>query len=130
MRIVKFLLILVMLFNLISCATIINGSSERIEIFSNADNTDIYVNDVLMGHAGIESPLEVTIPKRGRVALVGKKKDCDDGEEVVRRTIDPATFLGLLIDFGLVSILLVDILGTNAFVHANQRTYVLDVVCR
>lgn len=130
MVILKIFLSFVLVFNLISCATIINGSTENVSIFASAEGTQVFINEVFMGKAGPDEPVEVTIPKRGRVEFAGKKEGCEDGEEVVRRTVDPTTFLGLFIDLGLVSILFVDILGTNAFVHANQKSYVLELNCR
>ncbi|MBL7554387.1 MAG: hypothetical protein JNM24_01095 [Bdellovibrionaceae bacterium] len=130
MRIWRTGLVFLLSFQLISCATILHGSTEQVEILSSVSDTKIYVNDVYRGIAGPEAPLEVTIPKRGRVTFVGKKENCDSREQVVRRSVDPATFLGVLIDGGLISILLVDIVGTNAFVHANQSSYLLEPECR
>jgi len=123
-------LIFLLSFQLISCATILHGSTEQVEILSSQNDTKIYVNDVYRGTAGPETPLEVTIPKRGRVTFIGKKENCSSREHVVRRSVDPATFLGILIDGGLISILLVDIVGTNAFVQANQSSYLLEPECR
>ena len=129
MQLVRVLLVLLLSFQIMSCATIINGSSEKIDIYSSVAETRIFINDVYIGQAGPETPLEATIPKRGRVEITGKRDGCEDAEAVVRRSIDPATFLGLLIDGGIISILFVDILGTNAFVHANQNTYTLEPNC-
>lgn len=123
-----FLIFLSCLFG--ACATVLHGSTEKIEILSNVNDTQVYINNVYRGIAGPEQPLEVTIPKRGRIAFLGKRNDCVEGEQIVRRSVDPATFLGLLIDGGLISILFVDIMGTNAFVHAEQSSYVLRLDCR
>lgn len=114
---------------LASCATIINGSTESVDLFSNVNDTNVYVNGVLIGSAGPDSALKVIIPKKGRVEFVGKKPNCESAETIVRRTIDPATFLGLLIDGGIVSILFVDIIGTNAFVRATEKSYFLHMEC-
>lgn len=130
MRICRVGLIFLLSFQLISCATILHGSTEQVEILSSVNDTQIYVNDVYRGIAGPEQPLEVTIPKRGRITFAGKKPNCSGREHVVRRSVDPATFLGILIDGGLISILLVDIVGTNAFVRADQRSYLLNIECR
>lgn len=130
MRICRTVLLLVLSFQLIACATILHGSTDQVEILSTAPDTEIYINDVYRGIAGPDQPLEVTIPKRGRVTFVGKKASCREGETVVRRSVDPATFLGILIDGGLFSILLVDIVGTNAFVRAEQSSYLLELECK
>ncbi len=116
-------------FQLISCATILHGSTEQVEVLSSVSETQVFVNDIYRGVAGPTQPLEITIPKRGRVSFVGKKDNCEGKEQIVRRSVDPATFLGILIDGGLISILLVDIVGTNAFVHAEKSSYSLELVC-
>lgn len=130
MRNGRLLFIALLTFQLSSCATIINGSTESVEVFSNVAETDVFVDEVFLGQAGPDLPLEIVIPKKGRVEFIGRKTDCEDSETVVRRRIDPTTFLGLLIDGGLVSILFVDILGTNAFVRAEQKSYFLELECR
>lgn len=129
MRICRVTLLLVLSFQLISCATILHGSTDQVEIVSMVPDTEIYINDIYRGIAGPEQPLEVVIPKRGRVTFVGKKLSCQSRQTVVRRSVDPATFLGILIDGGLFSILLVDIVGTNAFVQADQNSYLLELDC-
>jgi hypothetical protein len=120
---------LVLSFQLISCATIFHGSTEQIEIGSNVDNTKIYVNEVYVGEAGPEKPIYVTIPKRGHIAFNGKRSGCNEDEHVVDRKIDLATFLGLLIDGGIISILLVDIIGTGAAFRSAQTGYFLNLEC-
>lgn len=122
-------LIFLISLQVMSCATILHGSTEQVEIFSTVDETQVYVNDVHRGTADSEQPLVVTIPKRGQVVFQGKKNGCSGRVQEVSRTIDPTTFLGLLIDRGLVSILFVDILGTNAFVRSSQSRYLLELDC-
>jgi len=130
MKILRFFLISVLSIQLISCATIINGSTEKVQVFSNVSETSVYIDNVYIGTAGPDASLEVTIPKRGRIEFIGKKVSCEDGSSVVRKSIDPTTFLGILIDGGLISILFVDIIGTNAFVHASEQSYFLELECQ
>lgn len=111
------------------CATIINGSTEKIEIFSSSEATNVYVNEVFVGIANVDQALTIEVAKKGRIEIAGKKENCSDDFFVLRRTIDPTTFLGFLIDGGIISILVVDIIGTNAFVKAEQNNYLLEPKC-
>lgn len=116
-------------FQLIGCATIISGSTEKIKVLANVQNTQVFINDVYLGVTGPEFPLEVTVPKKGDVTFVGKKENCTESEKKLTRSIDPTTLLGILIDRGIFSILLVDYFGTNAVVHSDQPVYFLNLQC-
>ncbi|MBL7543130.1 MAG: PEGA domain-containing protein [Bdellovibrionaceae bacterium] len=125
-----FIVLIALVFQISGCATIINGSVESIEIYSTAENTNVYVNDEYLGQAGPQTPLEITIPKRGQINIVGKKEECREYETEIKRTIDPTTLLGVFIDGGIVSILLIDNLGTGAIKRAREISYTLEMVCR
>lgn len=112
------------------CATIINGSTEKVKVWSSVANTKVYANDVYIGLSGPDQTLEVTVPKRGGVVFVGKKDNCSDTSTPLSRTYDATTLLGILIDMGLFSILVVDVFGTGAYMHSSQPAYFLDLNCR
>lgn len=122
-------LYLVLALQIVGCATIINGTTEKIKILANENETKVFINDVYLGLTGPEVPLEVTIPKKGEVTFVGKKDNCGETEKKLNRVLDPTTLLGILIDRGLFSILLVDVFGTNAWMHSDQPVYFLTLKC-
>lgn len=122
-------LLTILALHLVACATIINGSTEKVKILANVSDTQVYVNDVYLGVAGPEYPLEVTVPKKGDVRFVGKKEKCGDVGKDLTRKFDPATLLGLILDAGLISILVVDVFGTGAALHADQPIYFLSMKC-
>ncbi len=129
MSILRSLVTILLATQLMACATIFNGSTERIEIVANVNDTIVYVNDVYVGKSGPNRPLDVVIPKRGQLTFTGKKPNCSDAVEPVTRRFDPVTLLGLVIDFGLISILVVDWVGTNAVVRSSYQSYYLSLGC-
>ena len=112
-----------------SCATIINGSTERISIQVMQLNAKIYINEVLIGISEPNLPLQAEIPKRREIVIKVEKPQCDPYYQIVSKKIDFTTFLGFLIDRGLISILLVDLYATNAFHRASQNFFIIDLNC-
>lgn len=123
------ILTLVVATQLVACATIINGSTERIEVAANVSDTRVYVNDVFIGQAGPQHPLRIEIPKRGLLTFTGKKENCSTAETKIVRRLDPVTFLGLILDMGLITIIVVDWLGTNAIYRSSYQNYYLNLGC-
>lgn len=121
-------MIIVALFNF-GCATIIHGSTDEIEIKVDKPGAKVFINDVIIGTTTQDQTLKAEIPKRGNILLSIKHEGCKSEEYKVKRVIDPVTFLGLLIDGGIFSILVVDILGTNAFVKAEQTYFEYELEC-
>lgn len=123
----RFLIILTS-FLLSSCATIINGTTDQIKITVDRPGAKVFINEVPLGISDAKIPLTAEIPKKGKVVVEVHAENCKSEYHSVQRTIDPVTFLGLLIDGGIISILGVDILATNAFVHAeyDQINFYLD----
>lgn len=112
-----------------SCATIINGSTESISIQVIQSDAKVYINEVLVGVSEPNLVLQAEIPKRREIVIKVEKEQCDTYYKIVAKKIDLTTFLGLLIDRGLISILLVDLYATNAFHRASQNFFSVDLNC-
>lgn len=112
------------------CATIFHGSTDSIEIKVDKPAAKVFINEVPIGITSPDQSLKAEIPKRGNVIISIEHESCKTEEYKINRTIDPVTFLGLLIDGGIFSILVVDILGTNAFVKADQTYFEFELDCR
>lgn len=124
-----FILLISLLINS-GCATIFHGSTDAIEIKVDKPGAKVFINQVPIGVATPDQSLRAEIPKRGNVIISIEHESCKTEEYKINRTIDPVTFLGLLIDGGIFSILVVDILGTNAFVKADQTYFEFELDCR
>ena len=102
-----------------------SGSKDTITIRSNDDNAKIYLNE---GYLGKSSAVAV-INKKDDYVIRVSKKGCSDKIIPVTRSLDGTTLLGLFIDFGLITILVVDGLATRAWHKADQTSYVIDPEC-
>ena len=108
-----------------NCATMFNGSSQQVSIRSNEENSEIYVNEAYIGkNSGV-----TTLRKKDDYTITVRKEGCTDKSVPVAKSFDGTTLLGLLIDLGLVSILIVDGAATGAWQDFDQTSYVVDPVC-
>tara|TARA_R110001592_G_scaffold67059_1_gene205838 strand:+ start:11868 stop:12290 length:423 start_codon:yes stop_codon:yes gene_type:complete len=107
------------------CASMFNGSSQQVSIRSNVDGAMLYVNE---GFIGKESGV-TTFKKKKDYHIVARKDGCTDSSVQASKSFDATTLLGVLIDFGVITVLLVDGVGTGAWQQFDQTSYVLDPVC-
>lgn len=111
-----------------SCAAIFHGTSETLHVRSEESGTSFFLNerDIGTGTSAI-----TTIPKKqlGRATLRAVKEGCNDRSVPVAGEFDAITLLGLLIDFGIISILVVDWGATGAINRAAQTDFVLTPEC-
>jgi hypothetical protein len=119
------LLVIASLLNLASCAAMFSGTRDNISIRSNEEGSTIYMNEMYLG----KNNAFTTIPKKGAYSIRVSKKGCADKTVPITRSFDPITLLGALIDWGLVSILIVDGVATGAIHKADQTTFVIDPEC-
>ncbi|OFW79719.1 MAG: hypothetical protein A2887_03475 [Alphaproteobacteria bacterium RIFCSPLOWO2_01_FULL_40_26] len=108
-----------------SCALMFNGSKDTVTVRSNEDNVKIYINESYIG----KNSAITTINKKDNYMITVSKNGCSDKTVPVTRSFDPITLLGFLIDFGLISILLIDGAATRAWHKADQTAFVIDPEC-
>ena len=117
-------LLLVFTMNM-GCATILHGTSGNIHVQSDLPGTDIYLDDEKIG----TRDAVVEVSKRRSPIITVKKGGCDDAKAVVEKRFDGLTLLGLIIDFGLISILVVDVLATGAVSKFAKTEYTINPHC-
>jgi hypothetical protein len=110
------------------CASMFNGSKETIYVRSNVDNTVFYANAREIGRG---TSAVTTIPKKQitKTTLRAEKEGCVTQSTPIITEFDWTTLLGIPIDFGIVSIIIVDGIGTGAINKASQTEYVLTPLC-
>jgi len=103
-----------------------NGSSQQVSIRSNIDNAELYVNEQYIGKGnGI-----TTFKKKQNYTITARKDGCDAVTIPASKSFDATTLLGIFIDFGIISILVIDGVGTGAWQQFDQTSYVVDPRCR
>lgn len=107
------------------CATIFNGSSQQVAVRSNLEGVKLFANEAYIG----KNSAVTTFSKKQNYMLRASKEGCSDVTVPAPKSFDAITLLGVLIDFGVVSVLLVDGAGTGAWQKFDQTSFVLDPVC-
>lgn len=107
------------------CAAIINGTTQQAVVTTNVDNASIFLNDEVVGKGNAI----ITLVKKENYVLSAKKEGCKEAKLIPSKSFDPTTLLGLLIDAGLISVLIVDGAATGAWNKFDQSTYFLNLDC-
>jgi hypothetical protein len=71
----------------------------------------------------------IEVSKKRSPTISVRKEGCDEGTAVVEKEFDPVTLLGLLWDFGLISILVVDLAATGAVNKFKHTTFTVNPHC-
>lgn len=110
---------------LTGCAAMFHGTTEQAYIRSNVPGTEFYLNET---HIGKDNAV-TTFDKNMSYVIAARKAGCTETVIPVSKSFDAVTLLGLFVDFGIISILMVDGLGTGAWQQFDQTSYVLDPRC-
>jgi len=106
------------------CASIFHGTTEQIHVTSDEPNTKFSWNGREIGKG---TSAMVTIPKDqlDRAVLKGEKEGFNPKTATIPTEFDGVSLLGLLIDCGIISMLVVDFAATGAVDKAAQTDFVL-----
>ena len=107
------------------CATMFNGSNQTVNIRTNDAEAKIYVNEEYMG----KNQATYTFKKKENYVLKAEKERCKTTTIIPQKSFDPTTLLGVLLDWGIISVLVVDGAATGAWQKFNQTSYVIDPDC-
>lgn len=111
--------------SLSGCAAMFHGSTQQVAVRSNVPGTEIYANEAYIGKDnGV-----TTFQKNKNYTLTARKAGCTDVNVPASKSFDAITLLGVLIDFGLVSVLLIDGAATGAWQQFDQTSFVIDPRC-
>ena len=107
------------------CAAMFHGTTQQVAVRSNVPGTELFVNEAYVGKDnGV-----TTFQKKSNYMITARKAGCTDTTVPAPKSFDAITLLGVLIDFGLVSVLLIDGAATGAWQQFDQTSYVIDPRC-
>ena len=126
MRIIALLLMITIFTS--SCASMFHGTTENIHVRSEKQNTMFYANEREIGKG---TSAVTTIPKNklNTTTLRASKENCNEKTTPIETSFDALSLLGCLIDFCIVSVLLIDWAATGATTKASQTDYILSPDC-
>lgn len=124
----KQLVILITASSLVTgCASMFSGTSQTITLRSDVPNTKFYLNGEELGTGSATT--SVSKKNLSNTVFVAKATGCQDATTGIATKFDATTLLGVFIDLGIVSILVVDLGITGAAHEAERTNYILNPVC-
>lgn len=124
-KILKAALCIILSVSISGCATMFHGATQQVSIRSNDDDAKLYVNEAYIGKgSGV-----TTFQKNKNYTIVARKEGCSDTTAIPTKSFDATTLLGVLIDWGIISVLVVDGIGTGAIMQFDQTSYIVDPNC-
>jgi hypothetical protein len=102
-----------------------HGSNDQIAVRSNEPGTRIFIDEM---EVGVDNAI-YAVPKKGNHAIRVSKTGCADATVPIKYSFDATSLLGVLLDFGIVSMLVVDGVGTGAISKADQTSYIVTPNC-
>ena len=123
----KLIIILVFSTFLSGCAAMFNGTTEQVTIRSHDPKAKIFVNGAYKGKGDVVTTFKKK--KDYTIMVKGSSEKCESVTIPASKSFDATTLLGIFIDFGIVSILVVDGAGTGAWQKFDQTNYVIDAKC-
>ena len=121
-RAVKTITAIALLVSIAGCATMFHGATQQVYIRSNMDDAKLYVNEAYIGTGnGV-----MVFHKNKNYTITARKAGYRDTTAIATKSFDAITLLGILIDWGIISILVIDGVATGAWQEFDQTSYVLD----
>lgn len=107
------------------CATMFNGSSAMVSVRSDEPAAKIFVDERYVGMGSAS----VSVPKKGDHSIRISKEGCADQTASMGKKFDATSLLGILIDFGIFTTILIDGAATGAINDIEPKNYVINPTC-
>lgn len=125
MRTITRMLITILVIQLTGCAAMFHGSNDQVTITSGDPDAKLYMDANYLGKGS-----GTIFVKRNTVHTVfAKKKGCADGIVQTQTSFDSVSLLGILIDLGVISMLVVDWGATGAMWKTDPLLYSVTPNC-
>ncbi len=111
-----------------SCASIFNGTTERIHVRSDVPGTKLYLNNKEIGTQ--TASFQIAKKRMDEALISARKEGCGEAVTEIDTKFNPNTLWGILIDLGIISIFVVDWAINGATQEAERRDYVLNPTCK
>jgi hypothetical protein len=107
------------------CAWMFHGTSDEIHIQSLDSKAEIYVNDQPVGVGSATT----TVQRDKTSTIEARQQGCETRTERTGDKFDGVSLLGILLDAGIISILVVDMGVTGAAWKTYPLTYTVTPIC-
>ncbi len=121
----KFTASLLLLVISTGCAAIFNGTKDTIYVRSEEPDTKLFIDEVSLG----KNSGSLSVSKKGDHYIRAVKEGCSEKRIAMTQSFDPTSLLGILLDLGLISMLIVDGAATGAISDFEPKQYVVTPDC-
>ena len=104
LKVITTFAVFVFLLQASGCALMFHGTSDQIRIQGQSSNSLLFLEGNQIG----KGTATATVQRGKQYTITAKKNGCSDSSVKTGRKFDAVSLLGILIDWGLISILLVD----------------------
>lgn len=125
MKAIASITLMVLAIQITGCAAMFHGTSDQITIQSPDPEAKIYLDNFLVG----KGTAMASVKRNTQHTIVAKKDGCADNLVQTQTAFDPVTLLGVLIDWGIISILVVDWGVTGAMWKTDPLVYHPNPIC-
>lgn len=119
------LLLVALVVQLSGCAMMFHGTSDQITIQSPDPDAKLYLDNMLVG----KGTAMASVKRNTQHTIVAKKDGCSDHSVQTQTAFDPVTLLGILVDWGVISMLVVDWGVTGAMWKTDPLIYHAAPIC-
>jgi hypothetical protein len=125
MNVIAKFLILALLFQITGCAAMFHGTNDQVTVVSTDPDAKLFVDDFYVG----KGSGTVTLHRNTTHTVFARKRGCADGITQTHTSFDAVSLLGILIDWGVISMLVVDWGATGAMWKTDPLLYSVAPNC-
>ena len=112
-------LIIILVFQLTGCAAMFHGERDQVTVTSSDPDAKLYMDAEYLG----KGSGTISVKRNTVHTVFAKKKGCADGIVQTQTSFDSVSLLGILIDFGVISMLVIDWGATGAMWKTDPLLY-------
>lgn len=119
------MLLVILVIQLTGCAAMFHGSNDQVTVTSSDPDAKLFMDGNYLGKgSGM-----INVKRNTIHTIFAKKKGCADGLAQTQTSFDSVSLLGILIDFGVISMLVIDWGATGAMWKTDPLLYSVTPNC-
>ena len=119
------MLLVILVFQLTGCAAMFHGSNDQVTVTSSDPDAKLFMDGNYLGKgSGM-----INVKRNTIHTIFAKKNGCADGLAQTQTSFDSVSLLGILIDFGVISMLVIDWGATGAMWKTDPLLYSVAPNC-
>ncbi len=125
MRPLTKMLVILLVIQLTGCAAMFHGTNDQVTVVSGDPEAKLYIDSMYLG----KGSGAITVKRNTTHTIFARKKGCADGIAQTQTSFDSVSLLGILIDWGLISMLVIDWGATGAMWKTDPLLYNVSPNC-